>query len=132
MLIVCNSVFLEQSQELLLKTNLPMMFLLAMERVDGKDRRICTGSSMPPTSSAFLFWRAMPPKNGQSLSRRGCVIRGRRCLVLKIVWKKSSRQTCQSFSRPFGTYRKVDFPGVETPGYSHDVPPGQSTRPSEP
>ena len=31
-----------------------------------------------------------------------------------------------SFSRPFGT-RVQDhvFPGVKTPGYSHDVPPGQ-------
>ena len=41
--------------------------------------------------------------------------------------EKELTSDMKSFSRPFGTYRKVDFPGVETPGYSHDVPPGRRT-----
>ena len=38
----------------------------------------------------------------ESLTQSG-VMTGRRSLVLKTVWKKSSRQTGQSFSRRFGS-----------------------------
>ena len=68
-LIVFNSVFLEQSHELLLKTNLPMMFLL-----------------VPNVSNDSFQLRHAP------------------------CGKRAHVKTCQSFSRPFGTYRKVDFP----------------------
>src|SRR5258708_16991944 len=39
---------------------------------------------------------------------------------------RSSRRTCLLFSRPFGTCAiQIGLPGVETPGYSQDVPSGQ-------
>ena len=36
------------------------------------------------------------------------------------------------FSRPFGTNAiQIRFPGVETPGYCQNVPPGQPPEPPE-
>ena len=61
---------------------------LAMEMVEGSESRMWTWSGTPPISMAFIpFCRAMPPRNGQSLSRSGGGISGRRALVLKTQWK---------------------------------------------
>src|SRR5258706_2062684 len=53
-----------------------------------------------------------------------------KCLLwaMRYAWRRVRfRRAWTAFSRPFGTCRNADVPGVETPGYSHDVPPGQRT-----
>src|SRR6266496_2952254 len=49
------------------------------------------------------------------------------CLRRRTKWRGSQVQSYTStFSRPFGTCVPCGiFPGVKTPGYSQDVPPGQ-------
>jgi len=52
--------------------------------VDGSESKMWTWSSTPPISMAFIsFCRAMPPRNGQSLSRSTGVMSRHRSLVLK-------------------------------------------------
>src|SRR6266404_4638114 len=61
---------------------------LAMDKVDGKDSKTWMWSCTPPISMAFIsLLRAIPPTNGQSLSRSDGGISGRRSLVLKTQWK---------------------------------------------
>jgi len=46
--------------------------------------------------------------------------------TVEIPISRHGRDSIQRFSRPFGTrVRRAFSPGVETPGYSRDVPSGQ-------
>jgi len=49
----------------------------------------------------------MPPMEGQSRSRSGGIIRGRRSLVLKTQWSQELMYDMGLITRPFGTGRNT-------------------------